>query len=298
MKFNIEKLICCRTGVSGRSIARFVAKRGGKMRFKSGVLMAGLAGLAMPVISKGAILADYSMGASSATFSAAPSFVAANATASNLTPGAYAGEATVTFGDTTVVAPTTDASYYSDQQTLPAPNGNAGGPNILSVSETTTVSGSDLGFGETITVTANAGYVLDPTSFELFGGAGGSSNVRSYYIFDNVDGFPNNMTPSSSTPSITGGDLLASGSFTSVRSGNENEGKVTSFPADDVNLGSFTVCVYFDTQAQVSKNIDLGYLELDGTVVPSPEPQALGVMGLAGVIALAAHRRRGFAAQG
>jgi hypothetical protein len=288
MKFKIEKLNCCRTGVSGRSIAKFGAKSGGKMRFKSGVLMAGLAGLAMPALSKGAILAAYNMGTVSGTVTTAATTVAANITASALTPGAYSGEATVTFGDTTVVTNDPGVAYYSNQQTV-------GGPNMISVSETTTTSGSDLGYGETITVTANAGYLIDPTSFELFGGAGGSSNVRSYYVFDNVDGFPNNMTPSSTTPSITGGDLLTSGSFTSVRGSPgpaETEGKVTSFPADDVNLGSFTVCVYFDTQAQVAKNIDLGDLELDGTVVPSPEPQALGVMSLSGLIALAAHRRR------
>jgi hypothetical protein len=294
MKFNIEKLICGRTGVSGRSIAKCGAKRGGKMRFKSRVLMAGLAGLAMPAMSKGSILAAYNMGTVSGTVSTAATTVAANISASALTPGAYnSAGGTVTFSDTTVVANDPGVAYYSNQQTV-------GGPNMISVSETTTISGSDLGYGETLTVTANAGYLIDPTSFELYGGAGGSSNVRSYYIYDNVDGFPNNMTPSSSTPSITGGDLLASGSFTAVRSTsvNETEGKVTSFPVDDVNLSSFTVCVFFDTQAQVAKNIDLGDLELDGTVVPSPEPQAPGVISLAGLIALAAHRRRSDAAKG
>lgn len=264
------------------------------MRFKSRVLMAGLAGLAMPAMSKGSILAAYNMGTVSGTVSTAATTVAANISASALTPGAYnSAGGTVTFSDTTVVANDPGVAYYSNQQTV-------GGPNMISVSETTTISGSDLGYGETLTVTANAGYLIDPTSFELYGGAGGSSNVRSYYIYDNVDGFPNNMTPSSSTPSITGGDLLASGSFTAVRSTsvNETEGKVTSFPVDDVNLSSFTVCVFFDTQAQVAKNIDLGDLELDGTVVPSPEPQAPGVISLAGLIALAAHRRRSDAAKG
>ena len=119
--------------------------------------------------------------------------------------------------------------------------------------------------------------MINPTSFELFGGAGGSSNVRSAYIFDNVDGMPTNIATSATTPTITGGDLLASGNFTAMRGvGNPsmNEIQVSSFPGTDVNLSTFTVRVYFDTQGQVSKNIDIGSLELDGSIVAAPEPAA------------------------
>ena len=49
-----------------------------------------------------------------------------------------------------------------------------------------------------------------------------------------------------------------------------NEIQVTSFPSDDVDLTGFTVRVYFDTEGNVQKNIDLGDLELDGSVVAAP----------------------------
>jgi hypothetical protein len=40
------------------------------------------------------------------------------------------------------------------------------------------------------------------------------------------------------------------------------------FPSADANLSSFTVRAYFDTEGNPSKNIDLGLLQLNGSVVP------------------------------
>ena len=133
-------------------------------------------------------------------------------------------------------------------------------------------STTDNGYWIETIVTAAPGFVIDPTSFELVGGAGGAGDVRSAYIFDNVDGFPTNLaTNASSGPTITGGDLLASGTFTAVRGAAGppamNEIQVASFPSTDVNLSSFTVRAYFDTEGNVNKNIDLGTIELDGSVV-------------------------------
>ena len=61
---------------------------------------------------------------------------------------------------------------------------------------------SDNGYWVKTIVTAAPGYVIDPTSFTLVGGAGGSSNVRSSDIFDNVDGFPTSIAATAGTPTI------------------------------------------------------------------------------------------------
>ena len=124
--------------------------------------------------------------------------------------------------------------------------------------------------------------------------------MRSAYIFDNLDGFPTNIaTNATGAPVITGGNLLASGNFTAVRgtSGppNMNQIQVASFPGSDVNLSTFTVRVYFDTQGQVSKNIDLGTLQLDGTIATVPEPTTFALAAL-GALCLGARNRRRLAA--
>ena len=44
---------------------------------------------------------------------------------------------------------------------------------------------------------------------------------------------------------------------------------------------------YFDTEGNVSKNIDIGTLELDGSVMAVPEPGTLGIIVGVGLATLA-----------
>ncbi len=230
------------------------------MRLKTKIAIANAATLAMAAVSRGQVIASYNFG-SGGTFTADATTLAANVTAGGL-------EDSGNFGTNDTFSPDTgvggESGWYSNN-----PSGN-----YLSVANAG--SSTDNGYWVQVDVTAAAGYVINPTSFELFGGAGGSSAVRSAYIFDNVDGYPTNMATSvsnNSPPTITGGDLLTSGTFTAVRGTGGtpamNEIQVASFPSDDQNLTSFTVRVYFDTEGLVGKNIDLGQLELDGSVVSS-----------------------------
>ncbi len=252
------------------------------MRCKAGFILAGsMVGLAIPVKGLGSPIVVYNFGPNSTHFTYAATTLAANATASGINSTSDFGvddqfSTDAGVGDT--------SGWYSN---------NPGG-NYLSVNSNASLS--DNGFWIETIVTAAAGYTIDPTSFEVYGGAGGSSNVRSCYVFDNVDGFPTSITPNSSTPpAIVGGDELAGGPFSVVRgSGGTpamNEFQVTSFPADDVDLSSFTVRVYFDTEGNVSKNIDIGALELDGSVVAVPEPGTLGIIVGVGLAAFARRRR-------
>jgi hypothetical protein len=209
----------------------------------------------MAAVSKGQVIASYNFGANAAGFTTSATTVAANATALDL-------EATNNFGS--LDAFTTDegvggtSGWYTN---------NSGG-NYLSVSSTG--SSTDNGYWVQVNVTAAAGFLLDPTSFILDGGAGGSSAVRSAYIFDSVGGFPTNLlTNSDSGPTITGGTLDGSGTFTTVRgTGGAMNAITATFPSTDTNLSSFTVRAYFDTEGNPSKNIDLGLLQLNGSVVP------------------------------
>jgi autotransporter-associated beta strand protein len=234
------------------------------MRHKGKLVLAGsMVGLAIPVKSMGGTpIVAYNFGPTATGFTYAATTVATGVTASGI-------DSTNDFGDAdTFTQDDGQASaYYA--------NDPGGGVNILSV-ESSQSSTDDNFWIETI-VTANAGYVIDPTSFELYGGAGGSSVVRSAYIYDSADdALTSNITPNpSGAPTGTNtmaNPLQASGTFTAVRStsSNMNEIQANFTSSADVNLTSFIVRVYFDTQGNVSKNIDLGYLELDGSVVAQP----------------------------
>jgi hypothetical protein len=249
------------------------------MRCKLRWIIASVVASAISMTAHGSVIVAYNFGPNSTSFTYAATTLAANVTASGInSPNGIDDQFTPDDGVGGATA------WYSN---------NPGG-NYLSVNSN--ASQSDNGFWVETIVTAAAGYAIDPSSFELFGGAGGSSNVRSCDLFDNVDGDPTSITPNpTGAPTIVGGDLLASGAFTVVRGTGGapamNEIHVSSFPSDDVNLSSFIVTAYFDTQGQVGKNIDLGSLELDGSVVAVPEPVSVGVLGLA-MISLARRRTR------
>jgi hypothetical protein len=252
------------------------------MRVKCALAIASLVGLGLPLITRGSVIAAYNFGPNGSSFTYAATTLATNVSASGI-------NSTGDFGTNTLFTQDDGVGGGSGWYT------NNSGGNYLSVESSG--SSTDNGYWVEMIITAAAGYEIDPTSFELLGGAGGSSAVRSAYIFDNVDGFPTNLaTNGSSGPTITGGDLLASGNFTAVRGASGppsmNEIQVASFAAGDVNLSSFTVRAYFDTEGNVDKNIDLGQLELDGSVVPVPEPQSIGLGVLAGAVVCGIRRRR------
>ena len=254
---------------------------GEHMRMKIGLAIAALLALATPTKSPAAIIAAYNFGPNGTSFTYAATTLAPNVTASGINSTGDFG-ANNTFTMDNGVGGT--SAWYTN---------NSGG-NYLSVESNG--STTDNGYWVETIVTAAPGFVIDPTSFELFGGAGGSSNVRSAYIFDNVDGFPTNLaTNASAGPTITGGDLLASANFTADRgvgSPSMNEIQVTSFSAADVNLSTFTVRAYFDTEGNVNKNIDLGTIELDGSVVAVPEPESFALVALIAVVGFSARRYR------
>jgi hypothetical protein len=253
------------------------------MQLKHALALSGILGLAIPLQSFGSIIAAYNFGPNGTSFTYAATTLAPNVTASGI-------NSTGDFGTNVVFTQDNGVGGTSGWYT-----NNAGG-NYLSVESSG--STTDNGYWVETIVTPAAGFAIDPASFELVGGAGGSSNVRSAYVFDNVDGFPTNIaTNSSGAPTITGGDLLASGNFTAVRgtSGppSMNQIQVASFPSDDANLtSSFIVRAYFDTEGNVSKNIDLGTLELDGSVVAVPEPKTLVLVAIAAITMLGVRRRR------
>lgn len=240
------------------------------MRCKLGLIVAGALASAIPMIARGSVIAAYNFGPNGSSFTYAATTLAPDVTASGINSTGDFGTNTLFTQDNGVGG---ESGWYTN---------NSGG-NYLSVESSG--STTDNGYWVEMIITAAAGYEIDPASFELFGGAGGSSAVRSAYIFDNLDGFPTSLaTSASAPPTITGGDELASGTFTAVRGASGppamNEIQVASFPSDDVNLSSFTVRAYFDTEGNVDKNIDLGTLELDGSVVAVPEPASLGVISL------------------
>jgi hypothetical protein len=251
------------------------------MRFTFGLSLAGMLALALPTISRGSVIVAYNFGPNGTSFTYAATTIAANVTASGINSAGDEGSTTTNTQDNGVGG---ENSWYST---------NSGG-NYLSVANSSATS--DNGYWVETIVTAANGYVIDPTGFTLVGGAGGSSNTRSCYIFDNVDGFPTSIAATSGTPTITGGDELGSGTFTVVRgsAGPQamNSFSVSDFTALDQNLTTFTVRVYFDTQLNgQSKNIDLGSLELDGSVVAVPEPAQLGLAVVA-LIGMGARRGR------
>jgi hypothetical protein len=256
------------------------------MRFTFGLSLAGMLALALPTISRGAVIVAYNFGPNGTSFTYAATTIAANVTASGINSAGDEGTTTTNTQDNGVGG---ENSWYST---------NSGG-NYLSVANSSATS--DNGYWVETIVTAANGYVIDPTGFTLVGGAGGSSNTRSCYIFDNVDGFPTSIAATSGAPTITGGDELGSGTLSVVRGSAGplamNSFSVSDFTALDQNLSTFTVRVYFDTQLNgQAKNIDLGSLELDGSVVAVPEPAQLGLAFVA-LIGMAARRRPRFSSE-
>lgn len=271
----------------------------------SSLPIAALAYLATPTAASGAIIVQYAFAGTTSTYSS-PTTIDPNVTAPALNSDqgvrlTNGGTTAVTYGTGLSIAPDASVGGTTGWYT------NNPGGNYLTV---TLNSNSDSEQFIQFTVTANAGYVIDPTAIELVGGAGGSSNVRSAYIYDNVDGEPTAFANSSNTGTgISGGVLMASGSFTADRgAAGTGPGSTTpptmntfetsgTFPSgSDVNLTSFTVTVWFDAQGNVSKGIDIADLELDGTVVPVPEPATMSLIGAGGVFALSRRRRRNPAA--
>lgn len=263
--------------------------RGKHLRLGSGLALAALSGLALPMKTSASIIAAYNFGPTSTSFTYAATTLAANVTASGI-------NSTNDFGSADVFS--TDAGIQPGWYT----NNPGGGPNMLSVESSQ--SASDDNFWIELIVTPAANYEINPTSFELYGGAGGSSVTRTAYVYDSVDdALDPNITPNASTPpsgtNTVANPLQASGNFTatpSIRSSSDpmTEIQVASFPADDAGqTSSYTVRIYFDTNGNVDKNIDLGYLELDGTVVPVPEPLTSGLLVTTAIFGLGIRRRRG-----
>lgn len=252
------------------------------MRITTSGLLAALVGcvsLAQLPAARGAVIAEYNFGSSNSSTETLTAMETPTATATNISAG------NLTLGPNTGPA-TDDGSAVSSYYTSP-------GPNYLSVdNDEAAPATNDSTFYVDFVVTAASGYVFTPTGFSLVGGAGGSSNTRSFLLFDNVDGLPSSVSATTGAPTVSGGDEIGSGTFTAVRSTGAAMNSFTdSFPSSDQNLSSLEVRVYFDTQANgENKNIDLGSLTLSGTVSAVPEP--CGCLSVAAVALLAGRRGR------
>jgi len=137
------------------------------MRIRSRLALAGAAALAVPAITKGQIIAAYNFGPNNTSFTYAATTLNPDVTASGINSTSDFGS-NDTFTQDAGVGGT--SGWYTN---------NPGG-NYLSVESSG--STTDNGFWVEMIVTADAGYVIDPTSFELYGGAGGSSAVRSAHL--------------------------------------------------------------------------------------------------------------------
>jgi hypothetical protein len=260
--------------------------------------IAGLTAFALPGIASGSVIVQYDIVASSATGQTVTNMETPTASSSLVTAN------NLVLGSTTASTANSGGAalaYYTNDG------------NSLSVSNNNASENSDNGWSVEIVVQANAGYEMNLTGFTLVGGAGGGSDWRTLYVYDNQNGTPTSITPTgganvntTNAPTIVGGTLLGSGNLTtgsnsqsgspSLRSSSDAmDVFVTNLSsnANDQNLTTqYDLFVYFDAQQNTGKNIDLGNLELDGTVVAVPEPAKLSLVGLVGMVGLGRRRRR------
>ena len=128
------------------------------MRMKIGLTIAALLALAAPMKSPAAIIAAYNFGPNGTSFTYAATTLAPNVTASGINSSGDFGT-NDTFTMDSGVGGT--SGWYTN---------NSGG-NYLSVESSG--STTDNGFWVEMIITPALGFAIDPTSFELFGGAGG-----------------------------------------------------------------------------------------------------------------------------
>jgi hypothetical protein len=229
------------------------------MRLKTGLAIAAAAALAVPTRGRAQIV-QYNFANADATGVTLATMETAtttdpNATALNMSLGSETTALTDDDGAASVFWATPSPDYISVSRTSP------------------TTATDDTNFYVQITVNAMPGYVLDPTSLTLVGGAGGGSLTRSYYVTDSADGLPsgaNDMTGNglgTSGETNANGTIAGDGTFSVERNtGADMNSPTITFPATDVNLAAFTVRVYFDTAAD-AQNIDLSSFTLNGSVV-------------------------------
>lgn len=237
------------------------------MTSKSGLIAACAAAMVLPAVSaSAAVLANYTFGAvGSATLAATAT--GTNATATNLA--------------------------FGSQTTAVSQNGNNySAPVWYAVAQSTTGAPTDeSNYYAQITVTANAGYVLNLSSFSFDGSqGGGTAGTRFYAIHDSVDGLA-----LSNVADINSGTSLNNGSFSTVRGGSTAAAVMPTYSADlsaakFQGISSITMRVYFATGTN-SQNIDVDNFVLNGAAVQAtPEPASLGMLAVAG--GLMARRRR------
>jgi hypothetical protein len=152
-------------------------------RLKTKLALANAVALAIAAGAKGQVIAAYNFGPNGAGFTYAATTLAANVTASGI-------NSTNDFGANDIFAQNNGVGGTSGFYT------NNPGGNYLSVANAG--STTDNGYWVETIVTAAPGFVINPTGFQVVGGAGGASNVRTAYIFDNVDGFPTNIVTNAS----------------------------------------------------------------------------------------------------
>jgi hypothetical protein len=170
------------------------------MRLKTGLAIASAVALAVPTKGRGQIV-TYNFGSSNSS---------SETLATMEMPSQYAATGLQTPGSLTVGTTTTptndDAGGGTVNSYWVSPS-----PNYLSVENTqgtgaTNSTTPDSGYYVDFVITADPGYVIDPTSFVLTGGqGGGTASARSYYIFDNVDGLPSSVTSNNTSPATVVG---------------------------------------------------------------------------------------------
>jgi hypothetical protein len=125
-----------------------------------------------------------------------------------------------------------------------------------------------------VTLTANAGWLINMDNWTFDGARGGGATPRTYEVHSSVAGLARDADISPAPPTS-----LISGQFLTARGAAGASDPLPTFTADLSSsaydaLSSLTMRVYFFTPT-VAQNIDVDNLTFNGVVFPIPEPSSI-----------------------